>query len=237
MAPGSLQVATTYHKRATVVSHDKKHMFVTSNGGQTWIQVSLPSSEFDEAEDLHISDVSPDHMILVAGTEVCLCSSSFLNLPIFLLSFLLPPFFPVFSSLSSPSSLTSLPLPLPQLYHTHSAGEQWEVVASHVKLVRMVKLNRHNEFVFYLIPGKRHVLNTLHRLSLPSGDKDVLDTRVYRFAVHGHYLFISRQNFTGNSFADDASRQLYVCDHYGDDASDISFREVQLPSVTPEQVG
>jgi sortilin len=190
VSPGSLQVATTYHKRATVVSHDKKHMFVTSNGGQTWIQVSLPSSEFDEAEDLHISDVSPDHMILVAGTE---------------------------------------------LYHTHSAGEQWEVVASHVKLVRMVKLNRHNEFVFYLTPGKQHVLNTLHRLSLPSGDKDVLDTRVYRFAVHGHYLFISRQNFTGNSIADDASRQLYVCDHYGDDASDISFREVQLPSVTPEQ--
>ena len=155
--------------------------------------------------------------------------------PSLLPRFLLPPS-------PSPPSLTSLPpsppsLPLPQLYHTHSAGEQWEVVASHVKLVRMVKLNRHNEFVFYLTPGKQHVLNTLHRLHLPSGNKDILDTRVYRFAVHGHYLFISRQNFTGNSFADDASRQLYVCDHYGDDASDISFREVQLPSVTPEQVG
>ena len=45
-------------------------MFVTSNGGHRWIRVPLPSSEFDETEDMHISDVS-DQMILVAGTEVC----------------------------------------------------------------------------------------------------------------------------------------------------------------------
>ena len=37
------------------------------------MRVPLPSSEFDETEDLHISEVSPDHMILAAGHEVCVC--------------------------------------------------------------------------------------------------------------------------------------------------------------------
>ena len=70
VSPASLQVAATHHKRATVVSLDRRRMFVTSDGGRHWIQVSLPSDQFDESEDLHISEVSPDHMILVAGTEV-----------------------------------------------------------------------------------------------------------------------------------------------------------------------
>lgn len=70
MSPSSLQVAPTNHKRAIVISEDKRNMFVTSNGGQTWIRVSLPSRDFDEAEDVHISSVSADRMVLVAGTEV-----------------------------------------------------------------------------------------------------------------------------------------------------------------------
>ena len=53
-----------------MVSEDKKTLFVTSNGGQTWISTPLPSSLFDESQDLYISEVSPDHMILAAGTEV-----------------------------------------------------------------------------------------------------------------------------------------------------------------------
>ena len=72
VAPSSLQVADGARRRAVVVSQDRQHMFVSSDGGHHWKQVDLPSSEFDETEDLHISDVSPDHMILVAGTEVWL---------------------------------------------------------------------------------------------------------------------------------------------------------------------
>ena len=45
-------------------------MFVTSNGGKTWVKVLLPSSGFDVTDDLYISEVSPDHMILAARTEV-----------------------------------------------------------------------------------------------------------------------------------------------------------------------
>ena len=70
VAPSSLQVAAAHRRRAIVVSENKKNLFVTSNGGQTWIKVPLPSSNFDEEEDLYISKVSPDHMILAAGTEV-----------------------------------------------------------------------------------------------------------------------------------------------------------------------
>ena len=130
----------------------------------------------------------------------------------------------------------SLVSSLRQLYHTHSAGRQWEKVAEQVKLVRIAKRDRRNEFVFYLTPGRLRGLNTLHRMSLPSGKRDVLDAHAYRFAVDGHFLYVSRQNFTGNSVADNASRLLYVCDDFGASADDISFSEVQLPSVTPEQV-
>ena len=70
VAPSSLQVAPASHRRAIVVSKDKKAMFVTSNGGKTWVKVLLPSSGFDVTDDLYISEVSPDHMILAAGTEV-----------------------------------------------------------------------------------------------------------------------------------------------------------------------
>lgn len=190
VAPSSLQVASSYRKRAVVVAQDRKKMFVTSDGGQNWIQVSLPSSDFDESEDLYISEVSPDHLILLAGTE---------------------------------------------LYHSHSAGEQWEKVSGQVQLVRMAKKDKHTEFVFYLTPGKKRGLNVLHRLALPSGEEAVLDSRAFRFAVDGHYLFVSRQNFTGNVATDDASRVLYVCDDFSAAASDVTFSEVQLPSVTPEQ--
>ena len=139
--------------------------------------------------------------------------------------------------LSSPSPLPPLtPPPSPQLYHTNNAGEQWEKVAGHVKLVRLAKRDRWNEFVFYLTPSQRHGINILHRLNLSSGEKEVIDSHAYRFAVDGHYLFVSRQNFSGNSVADNASRLLYVCDNFARSASEIQFNEVQLPSVTPEQV-
>lgn len=71
VSPASLQVATTYPKRAIVVSQDREHMYVTTSGGERWIKVSLPSTDFDETEDLYISQISPDHMILQAGSEVC----------------------------------------------------------------------------------------------------------------------------------------------------------------------
>ena len=67
-----------------------------------------------------------------------------------------------------------------------------------------------------------------------SGETDVLDSHAYRFAVDGHYLFVSRQNFTGDIGADNATRRLYVCSDFG--ASDVTFSEVELPSVMPEQV-
>ena len=70
VAPSPLQGAPASHRRAIVVSKDKKAMFVTSNGGKTWVKVLLPSSGFDVTDDLYISEVSPDHMILAAGTKV-----------------------------------------------------------------------------------------------------------------------------------------------------------------------
>lgn len=87
-----------------------------------------------------------------------------------------------------------------------------------------------------MTPGNRRGINILHRLSIPSGEDVVLDSRAYRFAVDGRYLFVSRQNFSGNAISDDSSRLLYVCDDYGASEDKITFSEVQLPSVTPEQV-
>ncbi|CAI7994086.1 Sortilin [Geodia barretti] len=190
VAPSSLQVAPASHRRAIVVSKDKKAMFVTSNGGKTWVKVLLPSSGFDVTDDLYISEVSPDHMILAAGTE---------------------------------------------LFHSHSAGEEWERVADDVLLVRMAKNDSRNEYAFFLTLGRHPGLNTLHRLSIPWGKRDVLDPHAYRFAVDGRYLFVSRQNFSGSAMSDNVSRRLYVCSDFGADVSEIAFSEVQLPSVTPEQ--
>ena len=70
VSPSSLQVVPDHRKRAIVVSEDKRSMFVTSSGGQEWLREALPSTQFDEADDLFISEVAPDHMILVAENEV-----------------------------------------------------------------------------------------------------------------------------------------------------------------------
>ena len=109
-------------------------------------------------------------------------------------------------------------------------------MADDVLLVRMAKNDSRNEYAFFLTLGRHPGLNTLHRLSIPWGKRDVLDPHAYRFAVDGRYLFVSRQNFSGSAMSDNVSRRLYVCSDFGADVSEIAFSEVQLPSVTPEQV-
>ena len=100
----------------------------------------------------------------------------------------------------------------------------------------MAKRDSRHEYAFFLTPGRRRGLNVLHRLAIPSGETAVLDSHAYRFAVDGRYLFVSRQNFTGSVASDNSSRRLYVCADYGAAVGDITFSEVQLPSVSPEQV-
>ena len=107
---------------------------------------------------------------------------------------------------------------------------------SQVKLVKFAKLDSNNEFVFYLTPGHSPGMHLLHRLNVLSGDVDILDRHAYRYAVDGHYLFVSRQNFTGDSNTDSSSRMMYACSDFGASADKIVFHEVQLPSLTPEQV-
>lgn len=62
----------------------------------------------------------------------------------------------------------------------------------------------------------------------------VIDSRAYRFRVDSKYLFVSRKNVTGNKAADEASRRLYVSQTYA--SKNVHFSEVQLPSLSDEQV-
>lgn len=118
VAPSSLKVAPTNHRRAIVISEDRRSMFVTSDGGERWIRVSLPSRDFDESEDIHFSSVSADHLVLVAGTEVSIAILSPPHLPphpapLTLLSSLHPSLLPHFAPLPPHSVLLTPPSPLP----------------------------------------------------------------------------------------------------------------------------
>ena len=66
-----------------------------------------------------------------------------------------------------------------------------------------------------------------------SKEEIVIDSRAYRFKVDSKYLFVSRKNVTGEK-SDVISRRLYVSRNYA--SEDVVFSEVQLPSLSDQQV-
>ena len=90
------------------------------------------------------------------------------------------------------------------------------------------------DFVYYSTASSSSTHYPLYRMDMYTKKETVLDSRAYRFRVDSKYLFVSRKNITGNKASDEVSRRLYVSQTYA--SSNVQFNEVQLPSLSDQQV-
>ena len=64
--PDSLQVSPVNPRSlVVVVSYDKRYIYVSRDYGATWTKYQTPSANFDPAEELHLSNHNPLHMIIL----------------------------------------------------------------------------------------------------------------------------------------------------------------------------
>ena len=64
--PDSLQVSpVTPRSLVVVVSYDRGYLYVSRDYGRTWTKYQTPSMNFDPAEELHLSNKNPLHMVLL----------------------------------------------------------------------------------------------------------------------------------------------------------------------------
>lgn len=64
--PDSLQVSpVTPRSLVVVVSYDRRFLYVSRDYGRTWTKYQTPSMNFDPAEELHLSNSNPLHMVLL----------------------------------------------------------------------------------------------------------------------------------------------------------------------------
>lgn len=64
--PDSLQVSpVTPRSLVVVVSYDKRFLYVSREYGRTWTRYQTPSMNFDPAEEFHLSNSNPLHMVIL----------------------------------------------------------------------------------------------------------------------------------------------------------------------------
>lgn len=65
--PDSLQVSPVGSRSlVVVVSYDKRHLFVSRDYGRTWTRYETPTANFDPTEELHLSNMNPQHMVILS---------------------------------------------------------------------------------------------------------------------------------------------------------------------------
>ena len=64
--PDSLQVSpVTPRSLVVVVSYDRGFLYVSRDYGRTWTRYRTPTMNFDPAEELHLSNSNPLHMVIL----------------------------------------------------------------------------------------------------------------------------------------------------------------------------
>lgn len=112
--PDSLQVSPVGDRSfVVVVSFDKRFLYVSRDFGKTWSRYETPTTRFDPAEELYLSNHNPQHMVIhsvdnqVSSTYMYRCN--------------------VCKSIHS----------LAQLYVTYNAGIKWKFVSRNVQMVEL----------------------------------------------------------------------------------------------------
>ncbi len=114
--PDSLQVSpVTPRSLVVVVSYDKRFLYVSRDYGRTWTRYQTPATNFDPAEEFHLSNNNPLHMAIldrdgmvsVAVHYHCTCELMFL-------------------------CLIDI-----QLYASYNGGINWNTVTRNVQLVEL----------------------------------------------------------------------------------------------------
>lgn len=125
-----------------------------------------------------------------------------------------------------------------ELYITSNLGTSWSRLASDVKTISFASgpTQSSMEYIFYSIGGSLPVFNPLYRYCTATHKTEAIDLTAFKFNIDERFLYVSRQNYTGNML-DSLTRRLYVSSNYdASDASKVYFTEVQLPSLKPQEL-